>query len=81
MKNTIQKSALSTNLAALVFVLCGAQLHAQDDATLINVTTLQQLNAIRYDLDGDGTPTAVGTAEYTTAFGTDRVPVRSNYGL
>ena len=51
-------------------MLCGAQLHAQDDATLINVTTLQQLNAIRYDLDGNGTPTAVGTAEYTTAFGT-----------
>ena len=55
MKNTIQKSALSTNLIAFIFVFCGAQLHAQDDdATLINVTTLDQLNAIRYDLEGDG---------------------------
>ena len=53
MKNTIQKSALSTNLIAFVFVLCGAQLHAQD-AALINVTTLDQLNAIRYDVEGDG---------------------------
>ena len=71
MKNTIQKSALSTNLVAFIFVLCGAQLHAQDDdATLINVTNLEQLNAIRHDVDGDGSPTAVGTAEYTSAFGT-----------
>ena len=62
MKNTIQKSALSTNLVILIFVLCGAQLlHAQDDATLINVTNLEQLNAIRYDLDGDGV--VVFTAE------------------
>ena len=61
MKNTIQKSALSTNLIALVFVLCGTQLHAQDDANLIKVTTLEQLNAIRYDLDGDGV--VVFTAE------------------
>ena len=62
MKNPIQKSALSTNLIALVFVLCGTQLlHAQDDANLINVTTLDQLSAIRYDLDGDGV--VVFTAE------------------
>ena len=32
-----------------------------DDATLINVTTLDQMNAIRYDLDGDGV--VVFTAE------------------
>ena len=37
---------------------------------LIEVSTLEQLNAIRYDLDGDGTPTVAGMAEYTTAFGT-----------
>ena len=61
MKNTIQKSALSTNLIALVFVLCGTQLHAQGDANLINITNLEQLNAIRYDLDGDGV--VVFTAE------------------
>ena len=71
MKNTIQKSALSTNLVALVFVLCGVQLHAQDDdASLINVTTLDQLNAIRYDLDGNGSPTTAGMTEYASAFGT-----------
>ena len=54
--------ALSTKLIALVFVLCGVQLHAQDDdATLINVTNLDQLDAIRYDLGGDGV--VVFTAE------------------
>ena len=41
-----------------------------DEDGLIEVSTLEQLNAIRYDLDGDGTPTVAGMAEYTTAFGT-----------
>ena len=70
MKNTIQKSALSTKLIALVFVLCGVQLHAQDDdATLINVTNLDQLDAIRYDLDGNGTvDNGANAATYKTAF-------------
>ena len=82
MKNTIQKLALSTNLATLIFVLCGAQLHAQDDdASLINVTTLDQLNAIRYDLDGNGSPTSAGTTEYNSAFGTVTCPSCKGYEL
>ena len=78
MKNTIQKSALSTNLIAFVFVLFGAQLHAQDDdATLINVTSLAQLNAIRYDLDGNGTvDNGANAATYKTAF-----PLASDAGV
>ena len=38
---------------------------------MIDVTTLEQLNAIRYDLDGDGTPsgTTEEQAAYRTAFG------------
>ena len=58
-------------ILALLF-LSSASLWAQsDDATLINITTLAQLDAIRYDLDGDGTPSG-STAEqaaYRTAFG------------
>ena len=51
-------------------LLAISPLLAQDDATLINITTLAQLNAIRYDLDGDGTPTgdAATLAAYRTAF-------------
>ena len=82
MKNTIQKLALSTNLVVLIFVLCGAQLHAQyDDAALINITTLDQLNAIRYDLDGNGSPTSAGTTEYNSAFGTVTCPSCKGYEL
>ena len=77
MKNTIQKSALSTNLIAFVFVLFGAQLHAQDEANLINVTSLAQLNAIRYDLDGNGTvDNGANAATYKTAF-----PLASDAGV
>ena len=57
---------------ALLLFLSSASLWAQsDDATLINITTLTQLDAIRYDLDGDGTPSG-STSErtaYRTAFG------------
>ena len=37
-----------------------------DDPTLINITNLEQLDAMRYDLDGDGTPT--GAADDITAY-------------
>ena len=37
---------------------------------LIDISTLDQLHAIRYDLDGDGVPTAAGLDAYNTAFGT-----------
>ena len=45
-------------------------LHAQvtDDANLINITTLEQLDAMRYDLDGDGLPSAAGRTEWNDAF-------------
>ena len=43
-----------------------------DDDNLIEVKTIAQLNAIRYDLDGNGTPSGTSTeqAAYRTAFGT-----------
>ena len=60
------------SILALLLFLSSASLWAQsDDATLINITTLAQLDAIHYDLDGDGTPSG-STAEqtaYRTAFG------------
>ena len=77
------KAVLSTNTYTLnvevteaggtatveVRIKVGASLDADTDG-LIEVSTLEQLNAIRYDLDGDGTPTEAGMTEYTTAFGT-----------
>ena len=56
----------------LLLFLSSVSLRAQsDDPTLINITTLTQLDAIHYDLDGDGTPsgTAAEQAAYRTAFG------------
>ena len=47
------------------------QLAAQapaDDPRLINITTLEQLDAIRHDLDGNGEPTSGGRSAYETAF-------------
>ena len=41
-----------------------------DDDGLIEVTTLARLDAVRYDLDGDGEPTADGAAAYAAAFST-----------
>ena len=35
---------------------------------LIEITTLAQLEAIRHDLDGDGTPTGTGATAYAAAF-------------
>ncbi len=40
----------------------------RDDNNLIDITTLAQLNAIRYDLNGDGTVLASDAAAYTMAF-------------
>ena len=39
-----------------------------DDDGLIEITTLAQLDAMRYDPDGTGRPTAAGTAAYAAAF-------------
>ena len=35
-------------------LLAGAVAQAQNDPNLIDITTLEQLDAIRYDLDGNG---------------------------
>ena len=43
--------------------------HDPDDDNLINVDTLQKLNAIRHDLNGDGLPASTTTyAAYVSAF-------------
>ena len=42
--------------------------HDGDGDGLIEVTSLEQLNAIRWDLDGDGVPTPAGAASYAAAF-------------
>ena len=39
-----------------------------DDDNLIDVTTLAQLNAIRWDVNGDGEPAAANLADYNAAF-------------
>ena len=63
-------------ILALLF-LSSASLWAQsDDATLINITTLAQLDAIHYDLNGDGMVDAsasmADSISYETAFGLAR---------
>ena len=40
----------------------------KDDDGLIEITNLNQLNAIRYDLDGDGTPASGSETDYDAAF-------------
>ena len=39
-----------------------------DDDNLIEIGNLAQLDAVRHDLDGDGTPTGRGKTSYDTAF-------------
>ena len=59
-------------LIAVVLWMGGMRVSAQpatDDANLINIDNLEQLNAIRYDLDGDGTPSTGNESAYRTAFG------------
>ena len=67
-------STLRTQTAAallLVSSLFAVPLQAQsDDSTLINITTLEQLDCIRLDLDGDGVPSGDTTEQqaYRKAF-------------
>ena len=42
--------------------------HDPDNDNLINVDTLQKLNAIRHDLDGNGSPSSGNIAAYAAAF-------------
>ena len=59
-------------LCTMVLIFSPVYLFAQDDdANLINITTLEQLDAMRYDLDGDGVVDAATNAvAYDNAFGT-----------
>ena len=50
--NIFQRLLLIVTAWGMGMVELAAQ--APDDAGLINITTLEQLNAVRYDLDGDG---------------------------
>ena len=53
-------------ILALLLFLSSASLWAQsDDATLTNITTLAQLDAIHYDLDGDGVVSFTTAASLT----------------
>ncbi len=60
--------------AALALLVLAAPAQAQtdydtDDDNLIEVSTLEQLNAIRYDLDGDGDPdSTTDDTDYFAAF-------------
>ena len=61
----IHKTILTAVLFSTVSVLW-----AQDDANLINITTIEQLDAMRYDLDGSGVADVPANATaYSTAFG------------
>ncbi|MDE2836231.1 MAG: hypothetical protein OXL97_01805 [Chloroflexota bacterium] len=62
-------------LALLLALAAGAVALAQsstdydaDDDGLIEVASLAQLNAIRWDLDGDGTPASANASDYSSAF-------------
>ena len=47
-----------------------------DTDGLIEISDVMQLNAMRYDLDGDGDPSASGATTYQAAFPDDGTPLR-----
>ena len=53
---------------AIVANLQGTTDYDKDDDNLIEITNLDQLNAIRYDLDGDGYPASGNETDYAAAF-------------
>ena len=57
-----QTATSSTDFTVLIFP------PDTDADGLIDITTLAQLDAIRYDLDGDGRPTSAGQTAWETAF-------------
>ena len=61
---------MKKHVFSLTTVLFGAAaaLQAQDDPNLTNITTLEQLDAMRYDLDGDGRPSSSGEIKWKAAF-------------
>ena len=63
----------SNKIAAVCLLFTSSLLAAQptDDPNLINITTLEQLDAIRFDLNGDGqVDNAANATAYSAAFGT-----------
>ena len=63
--------ALLLGAALILAPSAGAQTttdYDDDDDGLIDVRSLAQLNAIRYDLDGDGDPSSGGSTAYGNAF-------------
>ena len=67
-------ASLSMRVVAAVLLAGAVDVAAQtidydaDDDGLIEVRTLAQLNAIRWDLDGNGAPTSGDATSYQTAF-------------
>ena len=51
-----------------------------DTDGLIEITTVVQLNAVRYDLDGDGEPSTSGATTYSGAFPDASTPLRCANG-
>ena len=82
MERSLRPAALILTLTIVAFLIVAATLgiansqtangaYDADNDGLIEVSNLEQLNAIRYDLDGDGRPTgAPGIEEYADAFPT-----------
>ena len=67
-KNFIMKK--SYLLLSFLLFFIGSGLRAQTgNPSLINIDNLEELNAIRYDLDGNGTPSRGNESAYRTAFG------------
>ena len=58
------EAVVALSFVSLLFAL---PLQAQTD-DLIDITTLEQLNAIRYDMDGDGRPSSTGETAWKAAF-------------
>ena len=58
-------------LVAAIYFLLLVPIYAQDDPRLIDIDNLEKLDAIRRDLNGDGTPSGNSNAvsAYETAFG------------
>ena len=68
MLNLTQMKLIAASYLLLVLPLKAQIDYDTDDDGLIDVTTLEQLNAIRWDLDGDGAVAATNEANYGAAY-------------
>ena len=68
--HTLNIRALNANGSSVAASTAGTTgtAHDADHDGLIDVDTIQKLNAIRWDLDGDGIPASGQGTNYTTAF-------------